>query len=162
MVEFDTNTTVLPDEFIAHRLGMIPLVSANCDEAIRYSRVCAALSHIDPPPPSPRYNVPLTHAACFLCQDCTCLESCQNCSIELVLNVACNESRTMDVTSNHLDVVARGGFGWREEVDDGEEIARRSETFGHPVGKSEFRSAPTHPPSPPFSRKFSIYMNDDT
>ncbi len=39
MVEFDTNTTVLPDEFIAHRLGMIPLVSTNCDEAIRYSRV---------------------------------------------------------------------------------------------------------------------------
>ena len=75
---------------------------------------------------------------CFVFQDCTCLESCQNCSIELVLNVACNESRTMDVTSNHLDVVARGGFGWREEVDDGEEIARRSETFGHPVGKSAF------------------------
>jgi hypothetical protein len=46
MVEFDTNTTVLPDEFIAHRLGMIPLVSTNCDEAIRYSRVRAALSHI--------------------------------------------------------------------------------------------------------------------
>ena len=43
MVEFDTNTTVLPDEFIAHRLGMIPLVSTNCDEAIRYSRVRAAL-----------------------------------------------------------------------------------------------------------------------
>ncbi len=42
----------------------------------------------------------------------------------------------MEITSNHLDVVARGGFGWREEVDDGEEIARRSENFGHPVGKS--------------------------
>jgi DNA-directed RNA polymerase II subunit RPB3 len=42
----------------------------------------------------------------------------------------------MEITSNHLDVVARGGYGWREEVDDGEEIARRSETFGHPVGKS--------------------------
>ena len=39
IVEFETNTTVLPDEFIAHRLGMIPLVSNNCDEAIRYSRV---------------------------------------------------------------------------------------------------------------------------
>src|SRR5882762_10484951 len=39
MVEIETNTTVLPDEFIAHRLGMIPLVSNNCDEAIRYSRV---------------------------------------------------------------------------------------------------------------------------
>ena len=47
----------------------------------------------------------------------------------------------MEVTSNHLDVVARGGYGWREEVDDGEEIARRSENFGHPVGKS----------APPFS-----------
>jgi DNA-directed RNA polymerase II subunit RPB3 len=46
MVEFDTNTTVLPDEFIAHRLGMIPLISANCDEAIRYSRVClGTISH---------------------------------------------------------------------------------------------------------------------
>jgi DNA-directed RNA polymerase II subunit RPB3 len=127
MVEFDTNTTVLPDEFIAHRLGMIPLVSTNCDEAIRYSRVRAALSHIEP-----LYRI-LNATAC---QDCTCLESCQNCSIELVLNVACNESRTMDITSNHLDVVARGGYGWREEVDDGEEIARRSENFGHPVGKS--------------------------
>jgi hypothetical protein len=45
MVEFETNTTVLPDEFIAHRLGMIPLVSTNCDEAIRYSRVRNALSY---------------------------------------------------------------------------------------------------------------------
>jgi hypothetical protein len=45
MVEFDTNTTVLPDEFIAHRLGMIPLVSTNCDEAIRYSRVCTKLRY---------------------------------------------------------------------------------------------------------------------
>jgi DNA-directed RNA polymerase II subunit RPB3 len=74
-----------------------------------------------------------THA---VLQDCTCLESCQNCSIELVLNVACNENRTLDINSNHLDVVARGGYGWREEVDDGEEIARRSENFGQPVGKS--------------------------
>ncbi|KAI9449409.1 DNA-directed RNA polymerase II, subunit 3, partial [Lactarius psammicola] len=112
IVEFETNTTVLPDEFIAHRLGMIPLISNNCDEAIRYSR------------------------------DCTCLESCQNCSIELSLSVACNENRTMEITSNHLDVVARGGYGWREEVDDGEEIARRSENFGHPVGKND----PSMPP----------------
>jgi DNA-directed RNA polymerase alpha subunit len=61
MVEFDTNTTVLPDEFIAHRLGMIPLVSTNCDEAIRYSRVCAALSHIDAPP-----RITYTLNACFV------------------------------------------------------------------------------------------------
>ena len=40
MVEIKINTTVLPDEFIAHRLGMVPLISSNCDEAIRYTRVC--------------------------------------------------------------------------------------------------------------------------
>ena len=39
MVEIETNTTVLPDEFIAHRLGMVPLVSTNCDEGMRYTRV---------------------------------------------------------------------------------------------------------------------------
>jgi DNA-directed RNA polymerase alpha subunit len=39
MVEIQTNTTVLADEFIAHRLGMIPLISTNCEEAMRYTRV---------------------------------------------------------------------------------------------------------------------------
>lgn len=39
MVEIETNTTVLADEFIAHRLGMVPLISANCDEGMRYTRV---------------------------------------------------------------------------------------------------------------------------
>lgn len=52
MVEIHANTTVLPDEFIAHRLGMIPLVSTNCDEAIRYNRVCklsrSTLRYSDP------------------------------------------------------------------------------------------------------------------
>ena len=42
MVEIETNTTVLADEFIAHRLGMVPLISSNCDEGIRYTRVCPA------------------------------------------------------------------------------------------------------------------------
>lgn len=44
MVEIETNTTVLADEFIAHRLGMIPLISSNCDEGIRYTRVCNYLN----------------------------------------------------------------------------------------------------------------------
>jgi len=39
LVEIHSNTTVLPDEFIAHRLGMIPLNSANCDEGMRYTKV---------------------------------------------------------------------------------------------------------------------------
>lgn len=44
MVEIRTNTTVLADEFIAHRLGMVPLISSNCDEGIRYTRVCGYLN----------------------------------------------------------------------------------------------------------------------
>ena len=43
--------------------------------------------------------------------------------MELVLNLACHEQRKIDITtftSNHFDVVASGGFGWREEVDAGE------------------------------------------
>ena len=39
LVEIQTNTTVLPDEYIAHRLGMVPLISSGCEESMRYSRV---------------------------------------------------------------------------------------------------------------------------
>lgn len=115
LVEIETNATVLPDEFISHRLGMIPLMSSNCEEAMRYTR------------------------------DCTCLSWCQYCSIELRLNVACHEEGvTMDITSSHLDVVRpeQGSVGWNDEGDGGEELQKRSETFGHPVGKDD----PSIPP----------------
>lgn len=46
MVEIEINTTVLPDEFIAHRLGMVPLISTNCDEAIRNTRASNLVSYI--------------------------------------------------------------------------------------------------------------------
>lgn len=39
LVEIEINTSVLADDFLAHRLGMIPLVSTNCDESMRYTRV---------------------------------------------------------------------------------------------------------------------------
>ncbi|RUP45872.1 DNA-directed RNA polymerase II subunit RPB3-like protein [Jimgerdemannia flammicorona] len=39
MVEIETNTTVLADEFIAHRLGMIPIDSTDV-ERIKYTRDC--------------------------------------------------------------------------------------------------------------------------
>jgi DNA-directed RNA polymerase alpha subunit len=38
MVEIETNTTVLADEFIAHRLGMVAIDSRDVDK-LRYTRV---------------------------------------------------------------------------------------------------------------------------
>ncbi|KAF9241545.1 DNA-directed RNA polymerase II, subunit 3 [Melanogaster broomeanus] len=109
MVEINTNTTVLQDEFIAHRLGMIPLCSANCDEGMRYTR------------------------------DCNCEEGCNYCAIELKLDVACTDNRTLDITSNHLEVIPSTSTG---DLQDGEELTKRGQGFGFPVGKLD----PSVPP----------------
>jgi DNA-directed RNA polymerase II subunit RPB3 len=71
LVEFETNTSTLNDEFIAHRLGMIPLTSHNVGR-FRYTR------------------------------DCTCMQRCHDCSVELTLNVRCTDDQTYDVTSKEL------------------------------------------------------------
>lgn len=42
LVEIETNTTVLVDEFLAHRLGQVPLISSMCEETMRYARVCSS------------------------------------------------------------------------------------------------------------------------
>jgi DNA-directed RNA polymerase II subunit RPB3 len=39
LVEVESNTSVLPDEFLAHRLGLVPLSARNVDD-VRYSRDC--------------------------------------------------------------------------------------------------------------------------
>jgi len=81
LVEIETNTTVLADEFLAHRLGMIPLHSENCIEAIRYTR------------------------------ECNCDSRCEYCSVELNISIKCVGVDQIDITSNHLEVRAQETFG---------------------------------------------------
>ena len=41
-VSFHQNTTPVPDEMLAHRLGMVPLISRNVTDGLRYTRVSHA------------------------------------------------------------------------------------------------------------------------
>jgi DNA-directed RNA polymerase II subunit RPB3 len=45
----------------------------------------------------------------------------------------------MEITSNHLDIVVPGAWGQdlnQTEGEAGDELTKRGERFGHPVGKS--------------------------
>ncbi|KAI9482319.1 RNA polymerase II subunit 3 [Coemansia sp. RSA 989] len=44
LVQFMENTTVLADEFLAHRLGLVPLVSHNVDQ-FKYTRDCTCAEY---------------------------------------------------------------------------------------------------------------------
>ncbi|KAJ3023564.1 45 kDa subunit of RNA polymerase II [Thoreauomyces humboldtii] len=44
LVDFETNTTVLADEFIAHRLGLIPIVSTQAS-SINYRHECTCVTY---------------------------------------------------------------------------------------------------------------------
>ncbi|KAJ5899317.1 hypothetical protein N7495_004061 [Penicillium taxi] len=59
LIEIEHNNSVIPDEMLAHRLGLIPIVSTNCDRDLEYTR------------------------------DCTCEEFCPRCSITLLLHARC-------------------------------------------------------------------------
>ncbi|KAE8212848.1 hypothetical protein CF319_g3347 [Tilletia indica] len=73
-VEIRQNTTVLPDDMIAHRMGLIPLVSKNCMRAMLRQEDCA----------------------------CEAEEGCDNCAIELELKTACSEGKLEVTTKDHL------------------------------------------------------------
>jgi DNA-directed RNA polymerase II subunit RPB3 len=69
------NTSVLNDQFIAHRLGLIPLQCGKEIDDMKYS------------------------------QDCGCEENCQYCAVEYELNVINHDDKVKYVTSADIKVV---------------------------------------------------------
>ncbi|KAI9835643.1 MAG: 45 kDa subunit of RNA polymerase II [Sclerophora amabilis] len=74
LVEVEANTSVLADEFIAHRLGLIPLNSKNVDDVV-YTRDCE-----------------------------NCDQYCTECSVMLTLHARCTGDEVMKVYARDLVV----------------------------------------------------------
>lgn len=74
LVEVESNTSVLADEFLTHRLGLIPLISKGADRSIIYAR------------------------------DCDCDQYCDQCSVTLTLHARCTGDEIMKVYARDLVV----------------------------------------------------------
>ncbi|TKR94589.1 hypothetical protein L596_008854 [Steinernema carpocapsae] len=84
-VRIDTNSSVLHDEFVAHRMGLLPLISDTATKRLLYTRDC----------------------------ECT-TQFCENCSVQLTLGVKCGDGTrsvtTADMSSLDPEVVPAQGI----------------------------------------------------
>lgn len=78
LVNIHTNTSVLPDEYLAHRLGLVPLNSRDCDKDMISFR------------------------------DCDCEGHCERCSVTLELNAKCRDTATETMMVYARDLVPVG------------------------------------------------------
>ncbi|KAK6535534.1 45 kDa subunit of RNA polymerase II [Orbilia ellipsospora] len=81
LVEVIANSSVLPDELLSHRLGLIPLESSNIDEKMLYTR------------------------------DCDCDGYCERCSVVLTLVAKCTGDQNVTVYARDLAVAAGAQLG---------------------------------------------------
>jgi len=101
-VEFTLNTTVLHDDFIAHRLGLIPLSSEYAGWNVD------GMEGDSQSTPDFHFN-----------RDCSCMVQCPRCTVEFTLHVKCEEE-TRSVTS--ADLVSNQPDKCKVAVNDGEDI----------------------------------------
>ncbi|KAI9637229.1 DNA-directed RNA polymerase [Dioszegia hungarica] len=124
-VLFMQNTSPIPDEMLAHRLGLVPLISRNAIKGLRYTR------------------------------DCTCDEGCYYCMILLrlkVSNVQGEGNKPVQVTTAMLDVIPSPGgpppvnpYGPPPDnlsEEDAYIVANRDPELGQPIGKGDPTIAP--------------------
>lgn len=83
IVNIEDNSSALFDEFIAHRMGLLPLSAHHVGDL-------------------PGDNGFIQH------KDCDCTDGCANCSVEFKLDVLNTEDRILNVT--HFDLVPTGRF----------------------------------------------------
>lgn len=94
IVNIDDNETSLFDEFLAHRMGLLPLAS----------------HHVGDIPPDKGY---------VEYKDCNCFDGCPFCTVEFKLDVVNEEDRVMSVT--HFDVQVTDKYK-REDLSDYEQV----------------------------------------
>ncbi|RMZ82393.1 hypothetical protein DV737_g2064, partial [Chaetothyriales sp. CBS 132003] len=80
MVDIEKNTSVLPDEFLAHRLGLIPLDSREVAQKMQDQRNCDF-----------------------------CDDSCDHCAVFLRLHVKCTDQRGLNIYASDLIRVSERG-----------------------------------------------------